>query len=185
MIIKEQKPIIIRNQCGALFDEEDLKQAILWYTQRPVSRVKTVYMHGNYPAVSIYFEKLHIHRLLMMYYMQRDLDRNEYVHHKNGNKLDARKDNLSIMNASLHQSMHNKGKVISEYQKQKIIESNRKRKGMRMKRRIHIPVDELTQLVEGGKSIRELAEYYNCSQSTIRTRIYKNSDLVEGKDDNK
>lgn len=47
-------------------------------------------MFGNYPAVTIFKEKIHIHRLLMMYWNGiRKLDKNTYVHHINENKLNA------------------------------------------------------------------------------------------------
>ena len=94
---------------------------MLWYQDKPTSRLKHIYMFGNYPAVTIFKEKIHIHRLLMMYWNGiRKLDKNTYVHHIDENKLNASKDNLMFINASLHQSKHNKGKTISEYQKEKI-----------------------------------------------------------------
>jgi hypothetical protein len=68
MALKIQKPIEIINSCGAIFDETELKKAIIWFSDVPVIRFKKVYMHGCYPAVSIGKTKLHIHRLLMMYW---------------------------------------------------------------------------------------------------------------------
>ena len=179
MIIKEQKPIIIKNQCNAIFDEEELKKAIIWYSERPVSRIKTVYIHGKYPAVSIYFQKIHIHRLLMMYWFQRDLDRNEYIHHKDGNRLNATKENLELIDASIHQSLHNKGKILSKEHRRKIVEANRKRKGVKMKKRVNIPLNELKEFLGKGWSINKIAKYYGCDWSTVKNRIYDNPELLE------
>ena len=178
MIVKEQKPIIIKNCCNAIFDENDLKKAIIWYAKQPVSRIKTVYMYGNYPAVSIYSEKIHIHRLLMMYWLKRNLDRGEYVHHKDRNRLNATKDNLELINAHQHQSLHSKGKKLSEEHRRRIIEANKKRKGKKLKKRVNIPIEELKILLTQGWSINKIAKYYNCDWSTIKNRIYENPEYL-------
>jgi hypothetical protein len=88
-------------------DEGELIKAILWYSSKPIARVKTVYVYGKYPAVSIYNEKIHIHRLLMMYWLNRKLSSEEYVHHKDENRLNALRRNLEIVGQSKHQSQHN------------------------------------------------------------------------------
>ena len=107
MIVKHQKEIQFINDCGCLVDLTELAKAIQWYSDKPVARVKHIYMYGNYPAVSIYKEKIHVHRLLVMYWENRLLNPSEYVHHHDGNKLNALKDNLSIMEQRNHQSLHN------------------------------------------------------------------------------
>lgn len=58
---KVQSPIKLINNCGA--------------------------MNGKYPAVSIYKEKVHIHRLLMMYKHKTKFPTNIHIHHKDGDKL--------------------------------------------------------------------------------------------------
>lgn len=177
MIIKEQKEITLDNKCNALLNEEDLKSAILWYAKpRAVSKIKTVYLHGKYPAVSIYFEKIHIHRLLMMFWLQEDLDSELYVHHKDGNKLNALKDNLEIVKNNIHQSFHNKGKTLTKEHKLKISESNKKRKGMKIKKQIEMP--ELKELLEKKWSINKIAKFYGCDWSTVKNRIYENPELL-------
>lgn len=86
MIIKEQKPIELINTCEAIYDEKELISAILWYAKKPVAKNKHIYMHGEYPAVSIYKEKIHIHRLLMLYWTNGNIKNDYIVHHINGNK---------------------------------------------------------------------------------------------------
>jgi len=110
MIIKGYKPIQFLNQCKCLYDAEDLEDAIKWYSGKPVARIKRIFIYGRYPAVSIYDEKIHIHRLLAMYYEQRDLDSAEYIHHIDGDPLNARRENLVIQAASEHQHNANKGR---------------------------------------------------------------------------
>ena len=130
MIVNKQKPIEFRNKCGAIFDEEVLRSAILALATKygkPTARLKDVFMHGNYPAISYRGQKIHIHRLLKCFEINRTfLWRNEYVHHKNGSKLDARLENLEIMEESKHQSLHNKGKVVSEETRKKHTENNKR-----------------------------------------------------------
>ena len=111
MIINEQKPIEIINECNAIFEEQYLISAILWFANnRNVARQKTVFMYGRYPAVSIYEQKIHIHRLLWMWFHQRELDCNEYIHHKDYNPLNALIANLQLQSASEHQSNTNRGR---------------------------------------------------------------------------
>jgi hypothetical protein len=110
MIVNKQKLIEFNSPVEVIFDKDDLREAILWYSPKPVARLKHVFLHGRYYAVSIYDEKIHVHRLLMMYWLKRDLERDEYVHHVNGNRFNNLKENLAIITASEHQSAINKGK---------------------------------------------------------------------------
>lgn len=111
MILKRQKPIQFNSPTEVLYDVEDLKKAILWYANgRPVVGLKHVFLYGKYYAVSIYDEKIHVHRLLMMYWLQRDLESDEYVHHINSNKFNNMRENLEVMWASEHQRQTNLGR---------------------------------------------------------------------------
>lgn len=110
MIVKDKYKMSFKNEAKAMFSPVDLKWAILWYAGKPVAPTKKIFMYGRYPAVSIYGEKIHIHRLLMMNWEQRDLEPKEYVHHIDGDPLNSLYDNLEIQSSSEHQSQANKGR---------------------------------------------------------------------------
>lgn len=111
MIVNEQKPIKFKNECGCKVQEEYLARAILWFAQgRNVARLKKIFLYGEYPAVSVYEQKIHIHRLCWMFGHNRELDRAEYIHHIDDNKLNAYTDNLRLESASIHQGNIHRGR---------------------------------------------------------------------------
>ncbi len=138
---KKQLKIIFDNNCNANFNEVDLRRAIKWYSNKPVFRCKKIFISAKYPTVSIYDKKIHIHRLLMMYWLKRDLATWEYVHHKDGNRLNALKENLEVIHSSEHQSNHNKGRKQSK-------EHIRKRINATTKTRYGHSINENPELLE-------------------------------------
>lgn len=177
MIVKEKKDIIFRNDCKATFDENVLRNAICWYSSKPVCKIKHIFLYGKYPAVSIYDKKIHIHRLLKMYEVGTDIDSNQYIHHKDGDKLNALLDNLEIIDSHKHQSIHNKNKTLSEEHRKKISLANKKRKGIKMKKRVRM--DDLKKLLDSGYSINRISKIYGCDWSTVKNRIHENPELWE------
>lgn len=135
MIVNSQKPIEFVNTCGAILRTLELECAVLWWSRKPVARLKKVFLHGNYPAVAIHKEKIHVHRLILSWHLGRRLTRTEYVHHRNENKLDARVENLQLMAEADHQSHHNKGKVVSQETRRKLTESNKRNWSTKWKHR--------------------------------------------------
>lgn len=109
MIVTSQKPITLVNTCGAIYDEQLLIEAMLWFTTEPMVATKKVFMYGKYPAVAIHRHKLHIHRLIMAY-LNNGLPRSTYVNHKDENKLNSSVDNLELLDASTHQRLTNLGR---------------------------------------------------------------------------
>lgn len=180
MIVNEQKPIKFNNDVDCLVDYNELEKAIIWYQEKPTASNKKIYMFGNYPAVSIHNEKVHVHRLLMTYWLKTKIPTEYSVHHINHNKLDSRKENLSLVLNSAHNSAHMKGVKFSSDHRKKIGEANKRRKGIRMKKRHNIPVQELNDLLKYGFSILAISELYGVDWTTIKSRINENTELLEG-----
>lgn len=184
MTVKIQRAIRFNNTCNCIVDYKELEKAIIWYAKNPVQSVKKIYMHGNYPAITIKRNKIHIHRLLMNYWLDTKIPSNFYVHHINENKLDARKENLAVIFTTTHQSKHNKGKTITESQKEAIRVSNHKRKGI--KRGFYkkdISYLKIWDLYQKGYSINKISKKLNYDWEQVKIRIneiYDNPELLKG-----
>lgn len=184
MIVKEQKPIELKNECGAIFDEKELIRAMIWYGEKPICRVKRVFLSGKYPAVSIHEKKIHIHRLLMLYWTSNKIPKGFVVHHINGDKLDARMDNLSLFPASTHSSGHNKGKTFSKEYRAKLSEANRKRRGTRYRlRKPEITKEQVYTWRSNGMSFNEISKMTGLDWGCVKQRyidfIHDNPELLE------
>lgn len=166
-----------------MVDLHDLSRAILWYVKtfylKPLSSLKTIFTYGKYPAISIHGKKIHIHRLLMMYWLQRELATEEDVHHKDENKKNALRDNLELTHETKHLSHHNKGRTLSDDHKQKLSIANQKRKGISHKKRVPIDIKELREMLRQHVSINKIAQHFKCDWSTINARIHDNPELLE------
>lgn len=185
-MIKKQKQISFINNCNALVDYSELANAVLWYAKSPVMSEKHIYMHGKYPAVSIHKEKIHIHRLLMMYWIGGSLPKDYFVHHIDENKLNATKGNLSLVFFSTHQSHHNKGKIISDEQKNRIKEFNHMRKGKRGKYKVKISAKQVYDLKNQGYSFNKISQILGLDWGCVKQRyndfIHDNSGLIKGEE---
>ena len=184
MIVKKQKKIKFINDCNAIVDYNELEEAILWHAKKPVTSVKHIYMYGSYPAVSIHEEKIHIHRLMMMYWLNAKIPSEFIVHHLNENKLDVSKENLCVVLGSAHASKHNKGKEVSDAVRERLIEFNRSRKNTRQpNRRSDVKFVDVKRLYDKGYSLNKIAKELGCDWSTVRSRlqdIFDNPELLEG-----
>lgn len=185
MIVSEQKPIKFINSCGCTVDYEELSKAILWYQKKPTASTKKIYIHGRYPAVSIYHEKIHIHRLLMMFWLRTALPQDFVVHHIDGKRLNASKDNLVVLHISKHQSYHNKGRKLSKEHCLKIAENNRLRKGKKHRtKRTDITPRMVYQLKQQGMSFNQISIKHGMDWGCVKQRyddfIHDNSELLGG-----
>lgn len=181
-LVKVQKQIYFINDCGAIVDYNDLANAIIRYSKSPVVSKKHIFMHGEYPAISVHGEKIHIHRLLMMYWLNIDLPKCYVVHHIDGNKLNSTKDNLSLVLSSTHQSYHNKGKTISNKQKERIIEFNHSQKGKRRNYKVDISAKQVYNLKSQGYSFNKISKILGLDWGCVKQRyddfIHDNPDCV-------
>src|SRR5574341_301951 len=179
MIVNFQKPIEFINDSNCIVDLSELEKAIIWYSNKHVSRLKKIFLFGLYPGVAIHKEKIHVHRLLMMYWLQQKLEMSQHVHHIDGNKLNAIKENLKVLKASEHMSITHTGRTISESHRQRIAQANRNRTGkIKFPKRRNIPMNELAQMVSNGDSLNRIAKHFGVDWTTIRSRIRENPELI-------
>lgn len=184
MKVNNQRPVCFENCCNAIYDEEELVKAAIWYAEKPICRHKKVSMHGKYPSVSIYEAKIHIHRLLMMYWLGGEIPCGFQVHHIDGNKLNASKENLALVPAGTHQSYHNSGKTLSAEHRQKISNRNRERRGIRHKpKKSGITPQMIYEMRTSGMSFNEIAKVVELDWGCVKQRyndfIHDNSELLE------
>ena len=183
-MIKIQREVILDNACGAQYDEQELVNAMLWYSDKPIYQKKKVALHGKYPAVSLGKTKIHIHRLLMMYWMDNKKLIGYSVHHLDEDRLNATQDNLILFPSKSHASFHNKGKRLSESHKSKISMRNHERKG---KRHSYVKKDITPQMVYemkiSGLSFNKISSDLNLDWGCVKQRyddfIHDNPVLLE------
>ena len=182
-MVKIQRKIEFINDCYAVVDYGELEKAILWYSNKPTVSKKHIFMHGNYPAVSIGKEKMHIHRLMMMYWLNCKIPREFAVHHINENKLDSRKENLAVILNSTHISKHGKGRAVSDKVRKRMIAYNHTRKGTRQPfHRADISYVDVKKMLDKGYSLNMIAKTLGCDWSTVKARVddlKNNPELLE------
>jgi hypothetical protein len=180
----KQLKINFINDCNCQVDYNELEKALLWRSKKPISKTRHIYLHGDYPAVAIGKTKIHIHRLLMMFWLKTNLPSDFYVHHIDGNKLNAKIDNLILVHSVKHQSEHNKGKVLSKEHRRKIADKNKLRKGKRRNfTRKDVTTLEVFQMKQKGMSFNQISLKLNLDWGCVKQRyndfIHDNPELLE------
>ena len=81
---------------------------------------------NKYKACKINGKHIDEHRLVMEQYLKRKLNKNEIVHHKDGDKSNNNIDNLEVMSLSDHSRLHQLGNHKSLDTKEKIKQNTEK-----------------------------------------------------------
>lgn len=114
------------------------------------------------------------HRFIMEQHLGRKLERNEIVHHKNGDKRDNRLENLEVMTLSEHGKFHSVGRKMSEESKKKLSEIGYHRPNLSCRRKSKEDIIEIAKKYKEFGSYREVDRYFNFANRTTR-------DIIVGK----
>ncbi len=115
----------------------------------------------NYKTIQVDKKQVRIHRFLMEKLLGRKLDRNECVHHKDGNKLNNSIENLEVCTRSEHIKKHYEEIGGKNNQFKKIY---------------NLPEKEIKELYQDtNMTHKKLAEKYGCSTGTIFLILGKNA----------
>ena len=183
MTLKHQKDIRLINICGAIYDDDLLKNAITWYSTTHMQQSKKVFLHGNYAAVAIGRDKIHIHRLIGLYLI--GVRRcNKHFHHINGNKMDDRAENIACVEPRIHLSRHNKGRKPSTNAIRQTIEANRRRKGCRTRpHRGDVTPKQVYEMRVEGLSFNQISLHFRLDWGCVKQRyedfIHDNPELLK------
>lgn len=121
---------------------------------------------NKYKSLRINGIKYDEHRMIIENYLGRKLNRNEVVHHINGDKSDNRIENLKVMSLSEHTKLHMKNRKISLEVRNKISKSSIGK--INSKRTFdENTVFEIYKKHSQGTSNRKIAKLYGVSRATI------------------
>jgi hypothetical protein len=127
---------------------------------RPFSEVTM-----NYKGIKVQGIKRDEHRFVMESFIGRKLSNQEVVHHKDGDILNNKIENLEIMELSEHSRMHMLGKKLSPETRDKLREI-----GRRTRARAKLSIEQVTEIrkmLDRGVSGCSLAKLYNVDIRTI------------------
>jgi hypothetical protein len=122
-------------------------------------------MSAKYKAIKVGGRKKDEHRHIVETSVGRKLDRDEVVHHKDGDKTNNSLSNLEIMTLSEHSRMHQIGKLVSDATRDKLREA-----GIRTRTNAKLAVDkviEIKQLLARGTRLVDVAAKYNLPKTTV------------------
>ncbi|MGP4073796.1 HNH endonuclease [Piscibacillus sp. B03] len=124
--------------------------------------------HPNSDVLGYVFE----HRVMMEVKLERYLEKDEVVHHKNGVKHDNRLNNLELMTHGEHSSMHNKNRTYSLEMRKKVSQSTKERFKDKTNHPSYKDIDQrVIELIKEGKKPTEIARRLNVTRKTIYNKI--------------
>lgn len=157
--------MIFENKCKAIFDKIDLETAIKNKCEQCNKKIKGSYiinLRGGYPSICIAHEHYRLHSLLGEIYYKNY----EIIHHKDGNKLNASKENLVPMTNSEHTKHHH----IIDF----VPEEYKKSFGKRMAdkiRRSDVTEENVCEMRNQGFTILQISKKLNCGYNTVCRRL--------------
>ena len=135
-------------------------------------------MSSPYETKTVNGRERPVHILLMEKILGRELNKNEVVHHINGDKQDNRPENLQVMTRAEHTALHKTGVTASEESLQKMSEAH---KGWHSTQRklTDEQVQTIAKRLLEGATLTELSKEYGISKKTIAAirdgKIYRDS----------